>query len=62
MTEFVIIAAAVAVGLIIGTISIACIMLTDFMTNKLIKWSLNVTMKTMNAAVSLEEELEKDEA
>ena len=44
------------------TISITCIMLTDFMTNKLIKWSMKVTMKTMGAMGELEEELEKMEA
>lgn len=62
MMEFVITAAAVAVGLVAGTLIITCVMLTDFMTNKLIKWSMNVTMKMMSSAVEFEEDLEKTEA
>ena len=57
MMEFVIIAAAVAVGLVVGTLIITCVMLSDFMTNKLIKWSVKMTKKTINAAEELEEYL-----
>ena len=62
MMEFVIIAAAVATGLVIGTLTITRVMLSDFMTNQVIKWSMKETMKTMGAFGELEENLEKDEA
>lgn len=62
MMEVVIIAAGVSLGLIVGTIVLMGIMLSDYMTNKLIKWSLKMTKTMFDTAEGFEEDLEKLEA
>lgn len=63
MMEFVIITAAVATGLVVGTLIVTCVMLSEFMTNKIIKWSVKTTNKMINTVENdYEELLEKIEA
>ena len=53
MTEFMMLAAAVAVGYFIAGVIVIAIMMNSFVMKMLMKWSYNVTMKAMK---ELEEE------
>lgn len=53
MTEFMMLAAAVAVGYFIAGVVVIAIMMNSFVMKMLMKWSYNVTMKAMK---ELEEE------
>lgn len=53
MTEFMMLAAAVAVGYFIAGVVVIAIMMNSFVMKMLMKWSYNITMKAMK---ELEEE------